>query len=66
MSVRFLSRIELAVLPHLFQPLARDRLNAGNFTLIVSVDQLQAQAPDTLIVGALAEHFMGEHLLTPP
>jgi hypothetical protein len=50
MSVRLLSRIKLAFLPHLFQPFAHDQLNPGNCGLIALVDQLQAQAPDILIV----------------
>jgi hypothetical protein len=66
MSVRLLSRIKLALLPRLFQPFARDPLNAGHCGLIIRVDQLQAQALDILIVGALAEHFVGEDLFATP
>lgn len=66
MGVRFLSRIKLAFLAHLCQSFARDPLNMGHCGLIVRVDQLQAQALDILIVGAFAEHFVGEDLCATP
>lgn len=66
MGVRLLSWIKLAFLPHLFQPFARNQLNAGHCGLIVRVDQLQAQASDILIVSAFAEHFVSEDLGATP
>ncbi|MGF0238118.1 hypothetical protein ACQR3P_04400 [Rhodococcus sp. IEGM1300] len=66
MSVHLLSGIKLTLLPHLFQPLAHNYLNAGHGGLIVRVDQLQAQASDILIVGALTHHLVGEDLFATP
>ena len=66
MSVYLLSRIELALPPHLFQPFARDHFDAGHCGLIVKIDRLQAQALDILVVGTLAEHFVSEDLFGTP
>lgn len=66
MSVRLLSRIKLTLLPHLYQPFAYHQLNVGHCSLIVSDAQLQAQASDILIVGALAHHLVGEDLFATP
>lgn len=66
MSVRLLGWIELALPSQLFQPFTRDHLNAGYRGLILKIDQLQAQALDILIVGTLAEHFVGEDLFGTP
>jgi hypothetical protein len=66
MSVRLLSGIKLALLPHLFQPFAHNYLTAGHGSLIIRVDQLQAQASDILIVSALAHHLVGEDLFATP
>lgn len=66
MSVRLLSRIKLALLPHLFQPFAHHQLNAGHCSLIVRVDHLHAKTSDILIVGALAHHFVREDVFATP
>ncbi len=66
MSIRRLGRVKLALLAHFFQPFARDRFNPGHRVSIVRVNQLQAQASDILIMGSLAEHFVGEDLFSTP
>ena len=66
MSVRLLSRIKLAFLPHLFQPFAHHQLNVGHSSVIAKVDHLHAKTSDVLIVGALAHHLVGEDLFATP
>ena len=65
-SVRLLGRVKLALLAHFFESFARYRLNTGHCISIVRVNQLQAQASDILIMGSLAEHFVGEDLFSTP
>ena len=66
MSVRLLGRIKLTLLAQFFKSFARDHFNASHCGLIVRVNQLQAQALDILIMGTLAEHFVGENLFSTP
>ena len=66
MSIRLLSRIKLTFLPYPFELFAHHQFNAGNCGLIVRVDQLQAQALDILIVGALTHHLVRKDLFTSP
>ena len=66
MGVHLLCRIKLAVPSQFFQPFAHDHLDAGHRGLILRIDPLHAQAPDILVVGALAEHLVGEDLFATP
>ncbi len=66
MSIRLLSRIKLTLPPHLFQQFTHNYLYVAHCGLIVSVDQLQAQASDILIVSAFTHHFVGEDLCVTP
>jgi hypothetical protein len=65
-SVRRLGRVKLALLAHFFQSFARYRLNTCHCVSIVRVNQLQAQASNILVMGPLAEHFVGEDLFSTP